>query len=39
MSTPTVIARSANGEEILRATGVPTVDQVLRAAVHVLDRR
>ncbi len=39
VATPTVIVRSAAGDEVLRATGVPTVDHVLRAAVQALDRR
>jgi protein-disulfide isomerase len=33
VSTPTVIVRDAEGREVVRATGVPTMDQVLRAAV------
>ncbi|MFG6401170.1 thioredoxin family protein [Microbacterium sp. P04] len=36
-ATPTVLVRSANGEEILRASGVPTLDQVLTAAARALD--
>jgi protein-disulfide isomerase len=30
-ATPTVIVRSTEGDEVFRAAGVPTVDQVLRA--------
>lgn len=36
-ATPTVIIRSAGGTEVLRATGVPTINQVLTAAVRALD--
>jgi len=39
VATPTVILRSADGAEVLRATGVPTIDQVLSAAVRALDRQ
>ncbi|WP_426172078.1 thioredoxin family protein [Microbacterium sp. DWRC1-3] len=34
--TPTVIIRDAAGAEVFRATGVPTVPQVLTAAVKAL---
>ena len=34
--TPTVIIRDAAGVEVFRATGVPTVPQVLTAAVAAL---
>lgn len=34
--TPTVIVRDAAGTEVFRATGVPTVPQVLAAAVRAL---
>ena len=34
--TPTVIIRAANGETVFRAEGVPTVPQVLTAAVRAL---
>lgn len=34
--TPTVIIRDADGVEVFRATGVPTVPQVLTAAVKAL---
>lgn len=34
--TPTVIIRNAAGVEVLRAEGVPTVPQVLTAAVKAL---
>lgn len=34
--TPTVIIRDASGVEVFRATGVPTVPQVLTAAVKAL---
>lgn len=34
--TPTVIIRDASGAEVFRATGVPTVPQVLTAAVKAL---
>lgn len=30
-STPTVIVRAANGDEVFRAEGVPTINQVLVA--------
>lgn len=36
-STPTVIVRTADGDEITRATGVPTVDHILAAAARALD--
>lgn len=35
-STPTVIIRDASGAEVFRAEGVPTVPQVLTAAVRAL---
>lgn len=35
-STPTVIIRDESGTEVFRATGVPTVPQVLTAAVMAL---
>lgn len=35
--TPTVIIRRADGSEVFRAEGVPTVPQVLTAAVRALD--
>ena len=35
--SPTVIVRSADGREVLRASGVPTVPQVLVAAGRALD--
>lgn len=34
--TPTVIIRDATGTEVFRAEGVPTVPQVLTAAVQAL---
>lgn len=34
--TPTVIIRDSTGIEVFRATGVPTVPQVLTAAVKAL---
>lgn len=34
--TPTVIVRDGHGTEVFRATGVPTVPQVLAAAVKGL---
>ena len=34
--TPTVIIRDAAGEQVFRAEGVPTVPQVLTAAVKAL---
>jgi protein-disulfide isomerase len=37
VSTPTVIVRDGEGREVVRATGVPTMDQVLRAAVLAVD--
>lgn len=36
-STPTVIVRNANGDEVFRASGVPTLHQVLAAAVRALE--
>lgn len=35
-STPTVIVRNAEGTEVFRAAGVPTLDQVLTAASKAL---
>ncbi|WP_337002910.1 MULTISPECIES: thioredoxin family protein [unclassified Microbacterium] len=35
-ATPTVIIRDASGAEVFRAVGVPTVPQVLTAAVRAL---
>ena len=35
-ATPTVIVRSG-GIEVMRASGVPTIDQVLTAAARALD--
>jgi protein-disulfide isomerase len=35
-TTPTVIVRDANGAEVFRATGVPTLAQVLVAAAKAL---
>lgn len=35
-ATPTVIIRDASGAEVFRAAGVPTVPQVLTAAVRAL---
>ncbi|KQQ95085.1 thioredoxin [Leifsonia sp. Leaf325] len=35
-STPTMIIRSANGTEVFRAAGVPTLAQVLVAAAKAL---
>ncbi|MEL4318120.1 thioredoxin family protein [Leifsonia sp. YIM 134122] len=35
-STPTMIVRSANGAEVFRAVGVPTLAQVLVAAAKAL---
>lgn len=34
--TPTVIVRDSAGKEVFRATGVPTIPQVLTAAVRAL---
>ena len=34
--TPTLIVRDSGGTEVFRATGVPTVPQVLAAAVQAL---
>lgn len=34
--TPTLIVRDSGGTEVFRATGVPTVPQVLAAAVRAL---
>ncbi|MGH3690360.1 MAG: thioredoxin family protein [Microbacterium sp.] len=34
--TPTVIVRDSAGKEVFRATGVPTIPQVLTAAVKAL---
>ncbi|TFD27458.1 thioredoxin family protein [Cryobacterium cryoconiti] len=35
-TTPTVIVRDANGVEVFRATGVPTLAQVLVAAAKAI---
>lgn len=35
-ATPTVIIRDATGTQVFRATGVPSVPQVLTAAVRAL---
>lgn len=35
-ATPTVIVRDSAGTEVFRASGVPTIDQVLSAAVLAL---
>lgn len=37
--TPTVIVRDADGTEVLRASGIPTIPQVLTAAVRAFDRK
>jgi thioredoxin 1 len=37
-STPTVIVRGADGSEVFRAAGVPTIDHVLRAAALAVER-
>ncbi|MCP2264576.1 thioredoxin family protein [Promicromonospora thailandica] len=36
-STPTVLVRGADGAEVFRAAGAPTVPQVLAAAGRALD--
>lgn len=36
-ASPTVIIRSPSGAEVLRARGVPTINQVLSAAAHALN--
>lgn len=36
-ATPTVIVRGADGTEVSRASGVPTLDHILVAAARVLD--
>ncbi|MGP3535015.1 thioredoxin family protein [Microbacterium sp. RD1] len=36
-ATPTVIIRRSNGEQVLRAEGVPSIDQVLVATAKALD--
>lgn len=36
-ATPTVIIRSPDGAEVRRATGVPSVEQVLRAVALALE--
>jgi thiol-disulfide isomerase/thioredoxin len=36
-ATPTVIVRAANGAEVMRASGVPTIDHILVAATRALD--
>jgi hypothetical protein len=38
-ATPTVIVRGRDHEEVLRASGVPTLDQVLVAAERALHQR
>lgn len=38
-ATPTVIVRDREGREVLRASGVPTLDQVLAAAAKALPPR
>lgn len=38
-ATPTVIIRDAAGAEVLRASGVPSIDHVLVAAVRALDEQ
>lgn len=38
-TTPTVIVRDREGGEVLRAAGVPTLDQVLAAAAKALPPR
>jgi thiol-disulfide isomerase/thioredoxin len=35
-STPTVLVRNADGDEVFRATGVPTLAQVLVAAAKAV---
>lgn len=36
-ATPTVIVRDGRGVEVMRASGVPTVDHLLMAAARALD--
>jgi len=36
-ATPTVIVRNGEGREVVRASGVPTMDQILRAAALAMD--
>lgn len=36
-STPTVIVRGADGVEVMRASGVPTLDHILVAAARAMD--
>lgn len=36
-ATPTVLIRAAGGTEVLRASGVPTLDHVLTAIAAALD--
>jgi thiol-disulfide isomerase/thioredoxin len=36
-ATPTVIARDASGLEVMRASGVPTMDHILVAAARAMD--
>jgi thiol-disulfide isomerase/thioredoxin len=36
-ATPTVVIRGAGGAEVMRASGVPTMDQVLTAIAAALD--
>lgn len=37
-ATPTVIVRDTSGAEVVRATGVPTIDHVLVSAARALGR-
>ncbi|MDN3495225.1 thioredoxin family protein [Planococcus sp. APC 4015] len=37
-ATPTVIVRGADGTELSRASGVPTIDHILVAAARALGR-
>lgn len=36
-ATPTVIVRRPDGSEVFRASGVPTIHQVLTAGAHALE--
>jgi alkyl hydroperoxide reductase subunit AhpF len=36
-ATPTVIVRNADGAEVFRAVGIPTISQVLAVAARALD--
>ncbi len=38
VATPTVVIRDARGAEVLRASGVPTIDAVLSATVRARER-